>query len=66
VDLRELDRLPSLWRINRMVLTALLAAVIGPITPGLVLSAAAAMHRRLANTRRKRRPAVVYPLVGLF
>jgi len=55
-----------LWRINRMVLTALLAAVIGPITPGLVLSAAATMHRRLANTRRKRRPAVVYPLAGLF
>jgi hypothetical protein len=55
-----------LWRINRMVLIALLAAVIGPITPGLVLSAAATMHRRLANTRRKRRPAVVYPLAGLF
>jgi len=66
VDLSELDRLPSLWRINRMVLTALLAAVIGPITPGLLLSAAAAMHRRLANTRRKRRPAVAYPLAGLF
>jgi len=55
-----------LWQINRMVLTALLAAVIGPITPSLVLSAAATMHRRLANTRRKRRPAVGYPLVSLF
>jgi hypothetical protein len=66
VDLIELDRLPSLWRINRMVLTALLAAVIGPITPGLVSNAATAMHRRLANTRRKRRPAVVYPLARLF
>jgi hypothetical protein len=66
VDLRELDRLPSLWRINRMVLTALLAAVIGPIMPNLVLIAAAAMHRRLANTRRKRRPTVVYPWAGLF
>jgi hypothetical protein len=43
-----------------------LAAVIGPITPGLVLAAAAAMHQRLANTRRKRRPALVYPLAGLF
>jgi hypothetical protein len=66
VDLRELDRPPSLWRINRMVLTALLAAVIGPITPRLILTAAVAMHRRLANTRRKRRPAVVYPLASLF
>jgi hypothetical protein len=66
VDLSELDRLPSLWRINRMVLTALLAAIIGPITPGLLLSAAAAMHWRLANTRRKRRPAVVYPPASLF
>jgi hypothetical protein len=66
VDLSELDRLPSLWRINRMVLTALLAAVIGPIAPGLMLRAAAAMHRRLANTRRKRRPAVAYPWVSLF
>jgi hypothetical protein len=65
VDLSELNRLPSLWRINRMVLTALLAAVIGPITPGLVLSAAAMMHRRLTNTRRKRRSAVVYPWAGL-
>jgi hypothetical protein len=66
VDLSELDRLPSLWRINRIVLTALLGAIIGPITPGLVLSAAPTMHRRLANTRRKRRPAVIYPLAGLF
>jgi hypothetical protein len=66
VDLSELERMPSLWRINRMVLTALLAAVIGPITPGLLLSAAAAMHWRLANTRRKRRPAVEYPLASLF
>jgi len=49
-----------------MVLTALLAAIIGPITPDLVMSAAAAVHRRLANTRRKRRPAVVYPLASLF
>jgi hypothetical protein len=49
-----------------MVLTALLAAIIGPITPGLVLAAAAAMHRKLANTRRKRRPALVYPLAGIF
>jgi len=48
------------------VLTALLGAIIGPITPGLVLSAAPTMHRRLANTRRKRRPAVIYPLAGLF
>jgi len=49
-----------------MVLTALRAAIMGPITPGRVLSAAAKMHGRLANTRRKRRPAVVYPLTGLF
>jgi hypothetical protein len=56
--------LPSLWRINRMVLTALLAAVIGPITPRLVLSAAATLHRTLANSRRKRRPAVIYPLAS--
>jgi hypothetical protein len=55
-----------LWRINRFVLTALLTAVIGPITPGLVLAVAATMHRRLANTRRKRRPVLVYPLTSLF
>jgi hypothetical protein len=55
-----------LWRIGLIVVTALLAAVMGPITPGLVMAAAAAMHRRLANTRRKRRPAMGYPLAGLF
>jgi hypothetical protein len=36
-DLTEFDPLSLLWRINRMVLTALLAAVIGPITPSLLL-----------------------------
>lgn len=48
-----------MWDITRRVL---LIAVIGSITLGHLLQAAANVHRRLAQSRRKRQPYVPYPV----
>jgi len=49
------------WDIARRVL---LIAVIGSITLDDLLKAATNVHRRLAHSRRKRKPHVRYPVRG--
>jgi len=58
----EAAYLPSLWRVWDISLRLLLIAVAG--TPGLddFLRANANVHRRLAHSRRRRRPQLSYPL----
>ncbi len=57
--------LPSLWRTQRISFRLLLLAVIGPIAFHALLSADTNVHRRLADTRRKRKLDVPYPLPPL-
>jgi hypothetical protein len=54
--------IPSLWRVWDISLRLLLATVMGSVAPDDLLQAAANVHRRLAHSRRKRRPHVCYPL----
>jgi hypothetical protein len=58
----EAAYLPSLWRVWDTSLRLLLNAVSG--APGIddFLLANANVHRRLANSRRRRRPHIQYPL----
>jgi hypothetical protein len=51
----------SLWRITKVVLAAILQAVVPVITLAMLEHASATLHKRLANPRRKRKPAVNYP-----
>jgi hypothetical protein len=55
---------PSLWRVQKTALLLLGLAVLGPIS--CMLDARPALHWQLANTRRKRKPAVSYPVRALF
>jgi hypothetical protein len=49
----------------QLVLGALIAAIIPPITLDMLKAASAKLHKRLANPRRKRKQAVNYPGKGL-
>jgi len=51
---------------SHIVVTALLAAVLGPITPARLMAAAISVNRKLANSRRRRKPAITYPHRTLF
>jgi hypothetical protein len=51
----------SLWRITKVVLAALIAAIVPPITIGMLQRGSPTLHKRLANPRRKRKTAVNYP-----
>jgi hypothetical protein len=57
---------PSLWRVQKTALLLLVLAVLGPVPISCMLDAAPALHWQLANTRRKRKPAVSYPVRVLF
>jgi len=65
-DLHDADCLPSLWRLQETAAMLLVLAIIG--LPGLhhLIHAGPRMHRRLANSSRKRKPHLAYPLNGLF
>jgi hypothetical protein len=58
----EAAYLPSLWRVWDTSLRLLLNAVTGALGLDDFLLANATVHRRLANSRRRRRPHVSYPL----
>jgi hypothetical protein len=58
----EADYLPSLWRVWDTTLRILLSMVFGTIALSDLLAANANVHRRLANSRRRRQPHVAYPL----
>jgi hypothetical protein len=51
----------SLWRVAQVVLDALIAAIVPPITLAALGRPSPQLHRRLANPKRKRRQAVNYP-----
>jgi hypothetical protein len=55
----------SLWRTAQLVLGALIAAIVPPITLRTLKAASAKRHKRLANPKRKRKPAVNYPKTAL-
>jgi hypothetical protein len=54
--------LPSLWRVWDTALRVLLNAVAGALGLEDFLRANRNVHRRLANSRRRRKPHVSYPL----
>jgi hypothetical protein len=54
--------LPSLWRVWGTALRLLLSTVAGAIGLDDFLRAGWSVHRRLAHSRRQRRPNVRYPL----
>jgi hypothetical protein len=51
----------SLWRVTQVVLAAVIAAIVPPLTLDQLQQASARLHRRLANPKRKRKQAVNYP-----
>jgi hypothetical protein len=61
-DLIDQAYLPSLWRIHAMISRWLVDAIIGAIPLDILLNANHNVHRRLANSRRKRKPQICYPL----
>lgn len=50
-----------MWRVAQVVLDALIAAVVPPITLAMLKQPSRRLHNRLANPKRKRRQAVNYP-----
>jgi hypothetical protein len=65
-DLTDAAYQPSLWRVQKTALLLLVLAVLGPVPIGAMLDAGPALHWQLANTRRRRKPAVSYPVHVLF
>ena len=65
-DLIDAAYQPSLWRVQKTAVLLLVLAVLGPVPIRCMLNAEPALHRQLANTRRKRKPAVSYPVQALF
>jgi hypothetical protein len=51
----------SLWRVAQVVLAALIAAIVPPITITMLQQPSPQLHTRLANPKRTRKPAVNYP-----
>jgi hypothetical protein len=58
--------LPSPWRVQKTASLLLLIAIIGAPTLHAFLNAGPRLHRRLANTKRKRKPQIAYPMKRLF
>jgi hypothetical protein len=56
---------PSLWAVQKIALMVLLGIVIGAIPIIDILAATPAVHRRLANAPRRRKPHVSYPVRAL-
>jgi hypothetical protein len=53
---------PSPWRAQRFVLRVLLPAVLGSLPINAARDAGRNVHRKLADTRRKRKPQIRYPV----
>jgi multisubunit Na+/H+ antiporter MnhG subunit len=54
-----------LWRSFQEALAVLVAAILPPITLHMLTNASAKMHARLANPKRRRMPAMAWPIRGL-
>jgi hypothetical protein len=65
-DLLDADYAPSLWAVQKLVLTVLLGIGIGPLSLASIVAPHAIVHRRLANAPRARRPHIRYPVQDLF
>lgn len=65
-DLIDAAYQPSLWRVQKTAVLLLVLAVLGPLPVERMLDAGPGLHWQLANTRRKRKPAVSYPVQALF
>ena len=65
-ELLDVDYIPSLWAVQKMMLLVLLAVVLGPLSLVNFIAAGPAVHRHLANAPRKRKPHVRYPVRDLF
>jgi len=65
-ELFDAAYIPSFWAVWKMALLVLIAAVVGPVSINDLILAGAEIHRALANAPRKRKPAVKYPVRGLF
>jgi hypothetical protein len=65
-DLIEAGDQPSLWRVQKTVVLLLVLAVLGPVPIHSMLDVGPDLHWKLANPRRKRKPAVAYPVRALF
>jgi hypothetical protein len=61
-DLLDAGYVPSLWRAQRFVLRVLLPAVLGVLPINAVRDADRNVHRKLADTRRRRKPQIRYPV----
>jgi hypothetical protein len=61
--LLEAGATSSLWRVTQLVLAALVAAIVPPISLDRLRQASASdrLHKRLANAKRQRKQAVNYP-----
>ncbi len=55
-----------MWRAWELTRQVLLAAIIGALTITDLLHAHDNVHRRLAHSRRKRKPHIAYPVRGVF
>jgi hypothetical protein len=49
-----------LWRVTRLVLDAILLAITPAMTLTMLKQPSAALHKRIANPKRKRKQAVHY------
>ena len=65
-DLIDAAYQPSLWRVQRTAILLLVLAVLGPLPISRMLDTGPTLHWLLANARRKRKPAVSYPVRALF
>jgi hypothetical protein len=60
-ELSAADATSSLWRVAQVVFEALIAAIRPSMTLAMLMQPSPRFHKRLANPKRKRRPAVNYP-----
>lgn len=58
--------IPSLWAVQKIVLLVLISNILGALSLDQFLNAAPAVHRRLANAPRRRKPHIRYPVRSLF
>jgi hypothetical protein len=64
-DLADAGYLPSQWRIQKMLVRLLLAAIMGITSCSALNTPAPSIHRLLANPNRKRKPASLHPFKSL-
>jgi len=58
--------MPSPWRVQKTAYLLLLAAIIGAPRLHRLIKGSPHLHHHLANTPRKRKPQIPYPLRTLF